>query len=68
MNSMIWRRLKNNKCPICNGVLTEKKGKKVFCSKKHFIIPYKEFEGVINHLYRKKGFPVEWNEFILNKT
>ncbi len=73
MSTMIWRRLKNNKCPVCNQILVEKKGKRVFCSKKHFSIPYGEFEEVINHLYRKKGFPVEWKKFcgdeiIINKT
>lgn len=60
---MIWRRLKNNKCPVCNRLLKERKGKKVFCALGHFFVGYKEFEEIINHLYRKKGYLIEWNQF-----
>ncbi len=63
MNTMIWRRLKNNKCPICNRVLVESKDKNIFCLKKHFLVTYEQFEEIVNHLYRKKGFLIEWREF-----
>ncbi len=68
MNTIIWSRLKNYKCPACNKLLTDTKGKKIFCSKKHFSVRYARFESMVNYVYRFRKTPKDWDEIILNTT
>ncbi len=73
MNTMIWSRLKNYKCPTCNRILGLDEGE-ISCPKKHFEVDLKKFEEMVNYLYRKRKAPNDWERFckvrpvILNTT
>ncbi len=62
MSTMIWSRLKNYKCPVCNGYLTSIDMKKILCLKGHFSAKYPKFEGMVEHLYRSRKVPDDWKE------
>lgn len=64
MSSMIWSRLKNFKCPVCNRVLELDDGE-VLCPRWHLRIPFSKFEEMVNYLYRKRKAPAEWLDLIL---
>ena len=50
---MIWQRLKNMKCPTCNGFLKENSkmsGYKCNCG---FFVTKEKFEAIVDKLYKK---------------
>lgn len=54
---MIWERLKNMKCPVCNGFLKEKtKGYVCNCG---FFCSKGKFDAIVNKMYHKNKRLVE---------
>ena len=58
MKKMIWSRLKNMKCPNCNGAMAENTiTHGIECKKCSMFIRKDKFEQIINSLYTGKPLP-----------